>query len=258
MHRAGFFGLVWVLICSAPCLAVAEGVEFGWSRTSADQIRLDGYIEPDSLLNFQVVAEGGFKSIVLNSPGGMEFAAMRIAQDPRYKDADIIVSEKCLSACANYLAVLGRSLSVDCDSIIGFHGTILRRHPVLRGYGLSFLGNLNRKYKSQSLDQWYKTSEQETRNLFKARGIDINLLFYRNSKFLKNFYQLEFDPDTGEATQTISQNGVWVPSEAQLRAFGLKNLTYCAPVDDEALRARIGRSAKNPATLRDYVWHVGP
>ncbi len=240
---------------AAPCQADAPQ---GWSRTSREEIRLTGEIRPDSFEQFTKVAEGGFRRVVLNSPGGKEFAAMRIAQDPRYRDADIIVSEKCISACANYLAVLGRSLAVDCNSVIGFHGTTLRRYPIFFSPFTSMMSKMNSKYKNKEVKNWYKNSEQEGRNLFKSREIDINLLFYRNSKFLKNFYELEFDPDTGGPTQTISQNGIWMPSEAQLRAFGLKNLTYCAPFDDQALRARIGRSAKNPATLRDYVWHVGP
>lgn len=258
MNRARLCCLVWMFVCGASSPVVAEALAVSWTRTSSDEIRLDGDIDPDSFAKFLVAAEGGFTRVVLNSPGGMEFAAMRIAQDPRYKSAEVIVAEKCLSACANYLAVLGRSLSVDCDSVIGYHGTILRRHRVLRGYGLSFLGNLNRNYKSQAVANWYKTSEQEARDLFKYRKIDIKLLFYKNSKFLKNFYEIEFDTDTGEVSQTISQNGIWMPSEAQLRAFGLKNLTYCTPTDDADLTARVARLVKDPAKMQNSVWHVGP
>lgn len=240
---------------AANCQADAPQV---WFRTSSDEIRLTGEIRPDSFEQFTKVAEGGFRRVVLNSPGGMEFAAMRIAQDPRYKDADIVVSEKCISACANYLAVLGRSLAVDCDSVIGFHGTTLQMYPFFLNPVISMLSKMNAKYKNKNVSNWYKNSEQEARNLFKDRKIDIKLLFYKNSKFRKNFYELEFDQDTGGPTQTISQNGIWMPSEEQLRAFGLKNLTYCTPTDDADLTARVARLVKDPAKMQNSVWHVGP
>ena len=75
---------------------------------------------------------------------------------------------------------------------------------------------------------------------------------------MKLFYNVEFDVDTGEVTQRFSQNGIWMPSDAQLRAFGLKNLTYCTPTDDADLTARVARLIKDPAKMQNSVWHVGP
>lgn len=173
-RRGGGNRKVFARLCALLTFFLANSVAFGvqalegWSRSSDNEIRLDGVIGPDSLAKFQSAAEGGFTRVVLNSPGGMEFVAMRIAQDPRYKDADIVVSEKCISSCANYLAVLGRSLSVDCNSVIGFHGTTLPRYRFLPGYGWSFLAKVNNKYRGRLVENWYENSENEALSLFKS------------------------------------------------------------------------------------------
>ena len=258
LKSASNFLMAWIICLGslgATCLA---DVPQGWSRVSQKEIRLDGSIGSDSLAKFQLVAEGGFARVVLNSNGGMEYAAMRIAQDPRYKEADIVVAEKCFSACANYLAVLGRSLLVDCNSVIGFHGTTLPRYRILPSSAISVLQRIVSKYNSQNVRDWYKNSEHEARELFNSRGVDINLLFYRNHKFLKLFFDIEFDVDTGEYTERLIQYGLWMPSEAQLRAYGLKNLTYCTPTDDADLTARVARLVKDLAKMQNSVWHVGP
>ena len=230
----------------------------GWSRTNAEEIQLDGEITSNTVTEFQAVAEGGFKRVVLNSPGGMEYAAMRIAQDPRYGDADIIISKRCFSACAHFLALLGRSLTVSCESIIGFHGTSLPKHKFNFGYGFKFLRKLDRDFNDPSIIKWYSSSDKESRFLFKDRGVDRKIIHYKNYKYVKNHYKFSFDSELGDVDWSLSQNGVWMPSREQLKSYGLKNLNYCAPANDDEFRDRVGRLFKDPAILRDYIWHVGP
>jgi hypothetical protein len=260
IYRNALFALNTSLLVGLVCLPktiLADELK-GWSRTNAEEIRLDGEITSKTVSEFQTVAEGGFKRVVLNSPGGREYAAMRIAQDPRYGDADIIISKQCSSACAYFLALLGRSLTVSCESIIGFHGTNLPRHNFTSGYGLNILRKSDKDFNDSTIRQWYSNSNNEFRALFKERGVDIRILYYKNSKYLKNHYKFSFNTETGDVNWSISQNGIWMPSLTQLKAYGLKNLDYCAPANDEEFRARVERFSKHPEELRNYIFHVGP
>ena len=256
------FFVSFLIGCAGFPQAVLADRPKGWSRTNADEIRLDGEITSMSLSEFWAVSEGGFKRVVLNSPGGMEYAAMRIAQDRRYGAADIVVEEQCASACANFLALLGRSLTVKCDSILTLHGTIIANKSVSSIFrsvdNFNFLRKFDKRYDIQSVKNWYANTDLETRALFHERKIDIDILFFSNPEFRKSFLEFSFDADTGQIDLSVSQNGIWMPSLMQLKAYGLRNLNYCAPANDEEFRGRVERIAKHPERLQDYVFHVGP
>ena len=65
-------------------------------------------------------------TLILNSGGEEIHSALKLGSYLAEKQLNIIVREFCASSCANYLLTAGRSVLVEKDALIGWHGGALQ------------------------------------------------------------------------------------------------------------------------------------
>lgn len=64
------------------------------------------------------------KQLIINSGGGDELAALKLAKEISKQNIDVVVDGACISACAHILLPAARKVFIVEDSVIGFHGNI--------------------------------------------------------------------------------------------------------------------------------------
>jgi hypothetical protein len=69
----------------------------------------------------QYISAGG-RRLVITSAGGEVLSSIKIANEIREKNVDLVVNKYCFSACANYLFIAAKSKYLPPSSVIGFHG----------------------------------------------------------------------------------------------------------------------------------------
>ncbi|QRP63091.1 hypothetical protein I6J77_13320 [Rhodanobacter sp. FDAARGOS 1247] len=197
----------------------------GWTRSSSSTIRFEGDIEKGSYEQYLAVARGGFTRVLLNSSGGYPSVALKIARDIQGRpDVEIDVKGVCISACASYLAIAGKRLNIECDSVVAWHGGLGKAEDEARSMRAEGIPEgLVVEYAA-----WLDAFHADESAFYAGASVDIALLADSekavNALDLKESYTL--DPVTGEYSYSTSA-GVWVPSMKSLRNYGVKKLKYC-------------------------------
>lgn len=212
-----------------------------WIRVSPTEIRLNGDIGRDSYEEYLQVADDGFKVVRLNSGGGYPSVALSIAEDVIKRRAIIVIDGVCISACANYLAIAGKVLSMKCDSVIGWHGTLGEvSKERIRMENAGVPSNAVNGYISWLAD--FKAREQ---TFFDAAGVDIAILddsvrvveesgITPESKF-------SIDGKTGEYSYTTT-TPVWIPTISDMKSYGMNVKSECAQQSDSQIRISLGKA----------------
>lgn len=220
MNKHGF--IHWILITG---VLFSQCAWAGWTRSSSSTIQLQGDIEKGSYAQYLEVARGGFTRVLLDSSGGNPSVALKIAKDiQRHADVEIDVKGVCISACASYLAIAGKRLNIECDSVVAWHGDLgtpedearsMRAEGIPEGLVVEYAA-------------WLKAFHADEAAFYANAGVDIALLTDSEKAVgaldLKESYTL--DAATGEYSYSTSA-GVWVPSMRSLKQYGVKKLKYC-------------------------------
>ncbi|RUL78205.1 hypothetical protein [Dyella choica] len=210
--------LLAISLLSFPAMA-------GWTRLSKSSIELRGDIEKNSYNEYLKVANGEFSKVILHSGGGYPSVALRIAENiADRKGVEIKVDGACLSACANYLALAGSRLDVDCHSVLGFHGT-------LPSAGDS-VASLKQEGAPQPLideyAKWVALFHENEDIFYNKIGVDRKIIddSVVVIKRIDISVSYSIDRDSGEYSYTTTA-GVWIPPLADLESYGLRNINYC-------------------------------
>lgn len=207
------------------CALFSQNAVAGWSRVSKSTIALNGSIGKNSYNDYLRVSHDGFSDVILNSGGGYPSVALKIASDIQsHPDVGVRVKGVCFSACANYLAISGDSLRVDCDSVIGWHGDL--EDPADEASSMKTEGipaPLIVEYIN-----WLKHFHSRELAFYKRSGVDYAIIKDSISvvKKLNLTVQYSLDRTTGEYSYTTTA-GIWVPPFESLSQYGIKNLKYC-------------------------------
>lgn len=224
MNKRGFIHLILMA-----CVLASQCAWAGWTRSSSSTIRFDGDIGKDSYEEYLEVAKGGFTRVLLNSGGGYPSVALKIAVDiQRHPDVEVDIKGVCLSACASYLAIAGKHLTIECDSVLAWHGSLGRPEDEARSMRAEGIPEgLVTEYGA-----WLKAFHEEESAFYERAGVDIALLAdsMRAVHALDLAESYSLDTATGEYSYSTSA-GVWVPPMSSLTKYGVRGLTYCRDHD---------------------------
>jgi len=134
-HLAGGGSVITLNLRSAKCVATAfilicfgcdaKAMEYGLNgaiEVRGKTIVITGGISEDMPSKFKhLLRKQDIETVVLDSNGGVEAAAILIAKEIRKRKLAIVVDGLCLSSCANFLFPAGVSKSVTENSIVGWH-----------------------------------------------------------------------------------------------------------------------------------------
>lgn len=219
-----------------------------WVRVDKDSIRLDGVIDRDSYQSYLDASMGGYSKVILSSVGGSPLPALMIAQDMWKRQPEITVEDYCLSACANYLIFATPAPEVPCGAALAWHGTISgdasERVEVMR------LEGRNPKL-IEAYRKWAERFHAMEVQYFRDVGIDRNILFDSTSivdrEDIVPEAKFTFDEMTGDTTESISA-GMWVPTTAIMRGYGMDTRNFCQTYDADIPRTLESLGMKMPYT----------
>lgn len=218
-----------------------------WQRVSSDTLKLSGAIDEGSLAEYTAVAQGGYRHLLLDSPGGLPSVALAIAEDVTARQADVTVTGDCLSACANYLAIAGRSLHVGCDALLGWHGSTLQ--PLAE----DDIAELRRQGASDAFIQryagWHRAFSEREQHLYQHAGIDRAILqdsvavMAQQGVAPETAVSFDFDELTGALRTASSTTAeLWLPPADVLAHYGFPakdfEACYTARHIDELVKQR--------------------
>jgi hypothetical protein len=206
-------------------------------RSASDRpaICLDGYLDAAKLsegvrrIEKRLGSRRSRPVLIVSSEGGSADAAMSIAET--LGDYDVVVREKCLSACANYLFLPARKKAILRGSEVGWHGGGIRTRieyeeywNVNRGRILSAFGDrfseaeLKEKYWQEIL----RDGDREERLLNSPKSNVIDVIYW---------YSKARDCAPQEARQLVFPH-FWRPSLRELdEVFGVKFVSAESPED---------------------------
>lgn len=102
-------------------------------------LTFSGPITHDSAQAFIDCAEASeWTTLTINSPGGDENYAYRMARSIRDRDFTLIVDGLCASACAIYLLPAAERVIVAVDSLIAYHPSVYTTYRIAEASGLDF------------------------------------------------------------------------------------------------------------------------
>lgn len=104
-------------------LILAGPVSAGnWTKTGPETLSFEGPIEMGEYDRFALVFGPSIREITVNSRGGVTSEGIRIGHALAAAGVKITVVGECLSSCANYLFVAGRSREI--RGVVGYHGNV--------------------------------------------------------------------------------------------------------------------------------------
>jgi hypothetical protein len=89
-----------------------------WSRPNPKTLKVSGVLGQTSFADYKKQADQGFELLVLDRLSGKDFVALRIAQDVIQRQVALRIDHSCIEGCARFLMHAGRTLSVDCNSVL--------------------------------------------------------------------------------------------------------------------------------------------
>lgn len=217
-----------------------------WQRISENTIRFSGDIDNNSLSQYQTISKDGYSKLELQSFGGSNLIALKIAEDIIQRNVEIVVDGYCMSACANYLALAGKKLTVPCDSLLGWHGTVTEQSEkeIIEDFK-------SREYPKELVDKylkWIKIFKDKEQNFYKKIGIDRALLTdsvkIPLNEGKKPEISFKFNEDTGE--YSVSKSAVlWVPTPDVLEKYGVPTNGFCRRYSRDDIKILIEKKGFN-------------
>lgn len=226
MWNSRIFGALLVsLVIYSPSIYAGE-----WVRVSDDIIRFSGVLDKDSYVQYLEVSEGGYKELHISSPGGSPYPALMIALDAQRKRVDVHVDGVCLSACANYLALAGKSLHVSCKSILGWHGSpanfdILEEDMKKEGMPDALIVEY-----SKWLEEYKRIEYEFLQNAGVKLSIFSDSVSIVDKAGIIPDAEYTFDPMTGDYAISTTA-GLWIPTVEVLEGYGVKTRNFCRAYD---------------------------
>lgn len=176
------------------------------SEESAQIYLFEGLITAESVdaVRSELKLGATFK---ISSPGGEFNAAMELAELLIEKEAEIQIHERCISACAEFILPISKSVRVSAGTVIGFHGN-------------QFIFNkLYELYDPQERLNCFLDASRRVEDFYDR--INVNKDFSNDIYSKIRPYSVYFEDD-GTNCGLISyrlQNEFWYPSPEQISIF---------------------------------------
>lgn len=221
-----------------------------WSRIDSQTIKLDGDIGNESYVEYLKVAKGGYSRVILDSSGGSPLPALLIAQDMRAHEPEVIVADRCFSACANYLLLAGPAPRVQCGALVIWHGSPSNDFA-------SNVAVMEAQMKDPRLIETYGRWARKFTAMEDAFFASIHV----DKKLLSDSVEIvrrehvapkatfTFDEMSGDYSETVS-SGLWIPTVDVIRSYGVDTARFCPTYDAEIPGALRRLGIRSPYTLR--------
>jgi ATP-dependent protease ClpP protease subunit len=215
------------------------------AKPTGTEISLTGPIDARFVALLAKVASThpNIRRIVVDSDGGENEAALQLAHIVRDRGWDVVVKNKCLSACANYIFPAGRRKSVLPNSWIGIHETrrLFRRadgsiHPVSGNEIAEEMSSGN--VEAESARAAHKR-EIDTAAFYRSLGLSTTLLqdftnYVSSRKRVLGVEEVNEFPDL----PGCPRYRVWALSKKQLEQMGVVGIDdFWFPTNKEEERA---------------------
>jgi hypothetical protein len=130
--------LIGCLLTACDGLSSAEA-EIGCSVEEGREIVFTGPITQDTAEEFVAcIRAGDWNILTVNSPGGLETAAYRMARAIRDTEFTLVVDGICASACAIYLLPAAETIFLTPGSFIAYHPSVFTTYRMAEASGFDF------------------------------------------------------------------------------------------------------------------------
>lgn len=205
----------------------------------SNQLHFNAHINRDTFNRLVAVYDGAKKkpdTIVVTSEGGEASASIDAGFWMAEKELHLIVQEYCFSGCANYLLPAARSITMDKNVVLYWHGSMGSAGLKERLWTqIDMLGNMSfeekERAKLQANDQVDFLIERE-RTLYKLLEVDPDLPLYGHLQICnldtqvalvdKNFYYSIDDLKIMGVKNITVKGELWAPEKTEL--FKSKNI----------------------------------
>lgn len=170
-----------------------------------DTLVYDGFMTGDAILEairLVRLSENKITTLRITSPGGDMASGIEFGYFIKEKNLNVVVSQLCFSACANYVLPAANSIVIKKDALIGWHGGAkqadeLWKQSVPIKYQKDFFAYLNRlRLKEMAF--------------FNEMNVDINIANYGQIK-------------SNSCQKTQKADG-WYYTLSDLKYMGIKNI----------------------------------
>lgn len=181
-----------------------------WKRVSSETITFTGEITKDDVTSFQRIYRSTDTTLILNSSGGLNGPALRIAETLiKNKKLETVVRGLCASSCADYLFLAGSTRKID-HGVVGYHGS-------LRAYLESEkfrddVSKIDPKIVAHRLPQLRQTAKEEDA-FFAAAGVPLDI-----------FNRTQIENDAG-------LYDIYVPGPNAFAKYGIRNVVGSQDLD---------------------------
>ena len=206
------FFAVFLIITSSSCIFAGTTLDPSAEKAvivlDGSQVTYAGKINADNIERFlHMVAGKPVSELIIASSGGEINAGMKMGEWVFDHQVDIVIERMCMSSCANYVFTAGRKKTINKNSIVAWHGSILQanglsdedlRAAAIKGYELL---SENDKKKidieeliTQSIRQmrdYRATTTARQQQYFQKIGVDEFICRVGNDKYgAKDFFFL--------------------------------------------------------------------
>ena len=175
--------------------------------------------------------EDDIKTVLIDSGGGPVFEGMKLGEWMFDHGVDVVVENRCISSCANYVFTAGRNKTIEADSIVGWHGSSATDDIVARALGMP-----SREYILMTCEQGFQPPgpvlteselEECVQDTLKAAPIWQRMELILLNRLGVNDEALLYGilPDQFEEYDS-SGAASWTLSIEDMATFGINNVTY--------------------------------
>ena len=124
-NRIFLISIVALSLFLTSAQAITDSSNQGVEKSTGDDISISGPIDGSfvKLIVRSISGHPNIRRIIVDSDGGDAEAALQLAQIIHERGWDVVVRNKCLSACAKYIFPAGKHKIVSPNSWVGIHET---------------------------------------------------------------------------------------------------------------------------------------
>ncbi|GAD80154.1 hypothetical protein [Vibrio ezurae] len=195
-----------VIFLIAGCQSIPIYVPDHKVFVDGDTLVYDGMISGEAVLEaLRAVRESNtqVKKLAITSQGGDMSAGIELGFFIKEHNWDVEVRELCFSACANYVLPAAKSVTIDANSLLGWHGGAMQPDEL-------WAHSIPKSSRAVFMDYIAMLREKETR-FFDTVGVDQNITTYGQT--------------TKNSCQLAQKTDGWYYSVEDLKRMGIKNIT---------------------------------
>ena len=202
----------------------------------------DGELNSKSFAAIEKQVNSNTKSLVITSGGGDIESAINLGNLVKKYDLNVVVEDYCLSACAHFVFVAGKTKYINDNSFVALHGTATSRKAYLEASG--------RKNLAVAYENLAKIETSFYRNLTLSQDLLVQpMVMIEPSCYVEVSVQYGFN---GIWPSIVTKHPFYVPSRKELEGYGVFNIAGEWPDSDvefSKIQTRLDTLAGRPAEI---------